>query len=98
MDTPTLIENTEIPGLGARRRARRRYFWLALAIAIVGLIDNIVFLIWRHDKPLHNPGGPLAEMGAGVVFWELSGRLLMWVACFILLCGQVLNQRASSSK
>ncbi len=67
-------------------------------MAIVGLIDMIVFMIWRHDKPLNDPGGPVGSMGTGIVLWSISGNMLMTLSTLVLAIGRYRNLPAASGK
>lgn len=71
----------------ARLRIRKRYFWLTVTIGIIAIVNSIVFLIWRHDKPHSNPGGPLASMGTAVVIWEVSEHVLLLLPPLIVSIG-----------
>lgn len=60
-------------------------FWLGLIVGLVGLIDDFVFLAWRWDKPVTNPGGPLQSMGSKVIAWEVSGHTLVAIGSICMI-------------
>ncbi|MES2461445.1 MAG: hypothetical protein V4671_12755 [Armatimonadota bacterium] len=42
----------------------------SLAVALVFSGASVGYLVWRQDKPLGNPGGPIGSMGEWYVFWN----------------------------
>ena len=46
------------------------------ALSLLLTASDVAFFIWRWDKPTGHPGGPLADMGGGVLFWEWTA----WVS------------------
>lgn len=57
-----------------------RLFRLSLLIGLLGFINMAVFTMWRWNKPLDNPGGPLASLGSWVVAWEISRSCMIWIS------------------
>ena len=67
-------------------------FWIGLVVGLVGQIDGYMFLAWRWDKPINNPGGPLQSLGKGVVAWEVSGHTLVGLGVCIMLTGVAMSR------
>lgn len=67
-------------------------FWIGLTLGVIGLLDGILFLIWRWNKPPNNPGGPLASMGAWVMVWEVSSHVLMFLGSMCAMIASVMIQ------
>jgi hypothetical protein len=68
-------------------------FWIGVIIIVIGVIDTVIFFVWRWDKPPDNPGGPLISMGGWVVGWEQSGGTLRLLGLLCVLIAVVFRRK-----
>ncbi len=70
-----------------------------LTIAGLLTLNDIVFLVWRSDKPHGNPGGPLAGMGGWVLLWECTCNVSgVIIAPCVFKAVRGIRERAKSDK
>jgi hypothetical protein len=57
-------------------------FRVSLGVGVLGIINMVLFTIWRGHNPPQNPGGPLEIMGPWVVAWEFSRGAIVTLGFF----------------
>ena len=63
-----------------------------ITLFALSIVNAVAFNIWRWDKPLNNPGGPLAGMGFWPLAWEVSSTTLFSLASALCLVGKMRSQ------
>jgi len=65
---------------------------IGIALFALSIVNAVAFNVWRWDKPLNNPGGPLKSMGFWPVAWEASSTILFNLASAVSISGRMRSQ------